>query len=126
MKTPSQSKGITGTQLRIVVQLFGCVQFFVTPWTAAHQASLSFTVSRTLLKLMSIELVMPSNHVNYLHAVIQYPAITSTWYHSVFSIFTFSKAINKSLSLPLFPCLFCHKQPSTDLYIIREGQDNGS
>ena len=35
----------------------------VTPWTAAHQASLSFTITRTLLKLMSIQLVMPSNHL---------------------------------------------------------------
>ena len=40
-------------------QLFSCVQLFVTPWTAAHQASLSFTISWSLLKLMSIELVMP-------------------------------------------------------------------
>ena len=38
------------------------VQLFATPWTAAHQASLSFTISQSLLKLMSIELVMPSNH----------------------------------------------------------------
>ena len=38
------------------------VQLFVTPWTAAHQASLSITNSQSLLKLMSIELVMPSNH----------------------------------------------------------------
>jgi len=35
----------------------------VTPWTAAHQASLSFTISRSLLKLMSIESMMPSNHL---------------------------------------------------------------
>ena len=35
----------------------------VTPWTAARQASLSFTISQSLLKLMSIELVMPSNHL---------------------------------------------------------------
>ena len=35
----------------------------VTPWTTAHEASLSFTVSQSLLKLMSIELVMPSNHL---------------------------------------------------------------
>ena len=35
---------------------------FVTPWTAAHQASLSFTISQSLLKHLSIELVMPSNH----------------------------------------------------------------
>ena len=37
--------------------------FFMTPWTAAHQTSLSITNSRSLLKLMSIELVMPSNHL---------------------------------------------------------------
>ena len=39
------------------------VQLFVTPWTAAHQASLSITNSWSLLKLMSVELVMPSNHL---------------------------------------------------------------
>ena len=46
-----------------VVQSLSCVQLFATPWTAACQASLSFTISRSLLKLMSIELVMPSNTV---------------------------------------------------------------
>ena len=45
------------------VQLLSCVQFFVTPWTAAHQASLSITKSQSLLKLMSIKGVMPSNHL---------------------------------------------------------------
>ena len=45
------------------VQLLSCVGLFVTPWTAAHHASLSFTISRSLLKLMSIESVMPSNHL---------------------------------------------------------------
>ena len=40
-----------------------CVQFFATPWTAAHQASLSLTISWRLLKLMSIESVIPSNHL---------------------------------------------------------------
>ena len=45
------------------VQSFGHVQLFATPWTAAHQASLSITNSRSLLKLMSIESVMPSNHL---------------------------------------------------------------
>ena len=43
--------------------MFSCVQFFVTSWTAALKASLSFTISQNLLKLMSIELVMPSNHL---------------------------------------------------------------
>ena len=45
------------------VQSLSHVQLFVTPWTAAHQASLSFTVSWSLLKLMSIELVILSNHL---------------------------------------------------------------
>ena len=46
-----------------VVQSLSCVQLFATAWTAACQVSLSFTVSQSLLKLMSIELVMPSNHL---------------------------------------------------------------
>ena len=46
-----------------VVQSLNCVPLFVTPWTTAYQASLSFTISQSLLKLMSIELVMPSKHL---------------------------------------------------------------
>ena len=45
------------------IQLLSCVRLFVTPWTAAHQVSQSITNSRSLLKLMSIESVMPSNHL---------------------------------------------------------------
>ena len=45
------------------VQSLSCVRLFTTPWTAARQASLSFTVSQSLLKLVSIELVMPSIHL---------------------------------------------------------------
>ena len=45
------------------VQSLSRVQLFVTPWTAQHQASLSFTISWSLLRLMSIELVMLSNHL---------------------------------------------------------------
>ena len=45
------------------VQSLSCVRLFATPWTAAHQASLSITSSRSLLKLMSFELVMPSTHL---------------------------------------------------------------
>ena len=45
------------------VQLLSRIQLFVTPWTAAHQASLSITNSQSLLKLMSIESVMPSDHL---------------------------------------------------------------
>ena len=46
------------------VQLLSHVRLFATPWTAAHQVSLSITNSWSLLKLMSIELVMPSNHLS--------------------------------------------------------------
>ena len=45
------------------VQLFSCVWLFATPWTAAHQGSLSITNSWSLLKLMSIKSAMPSNHL---------------------------------------------------------------
>ena len=45
------------------VQSLSCVQLFATPWTAAHQASLSITNSQSLLKLISIESVMSSNHL---------------------------------------------------------------
>ena len=46
-----------------------------TPWTAAHQASLSFTSSQSLLKLMSIELVKPSNHLVLCHPLLLLPSI---------------------------------------------------
>ena len=46
------------------VQLLSCVRLFVTPWTAAHQASLSITNSQSLHKLIPTESVMPSNHLN--------------------------------------------------------------
>jgi len=49
--------------LMFVFQSLSCVQLFATPWTAACQASLSFTISLSLLKLISIESVMPSNHL---------------------------------------------------------------
>ena len=51
------------SQRLFVVQLLSCVQLFETPWTTTHQASLPFTISQSLLNLMSIELVMPSNHL---------------------------------------------------------------
>ena len=53
-----------------VVQLLSCVRLSATPWTAALQASLSFTISQSLLKLMSIESVMPSNHLVLCHPLL--------------------------------------------------------
>ena len=49
--------------MTVVVQLLSQVQLFVTPWTTACQTSLSFTIYLNLLKVMSIESVMPSNHL---------------------------------------------------------------
>ena len=47
----------------MAVHFLSLIQLFATPWTAAHQASLSFTISQSLLKLTSIELVIPSNRL---------------------------------------------------------------
>ena len=54
----------------VVVQALSHVLLFATPWTEAHQASLSFTISWSLLKLMSIESVMPSNHLILCHPLL--------------------------------------------------------
>ena len=52
-----------------------CVRLFVTPWTAARQASLSFTNSRKLLKLMPIESVIPSNHLILCRPLLLLPSV---------------------------------------------------
>ena len=59
----------------IVVHSLSCVQLFETLWTAARQASLSFTICWNSLKLMSIELVMPSNHLILCHSLLLLPPI---------------------------------------------------
>ena len=58
-----------------VVQLLSHVQIFATPWTAAHQASLSTINSWSLLKLMSIKLVVLSNHLILCHPLLLSPSI---------------------------------------------------
>ena len=59
----------------IVVQSFSHVQLFETPWTVAYQAFLSFTNSQSLIKLMSIESVMPSSHLILCHPLLLLPSI---------------------------------------------------
>ena len=61
--------------VNVVVQSFGSVQLFATPWTAARQASLSFTISQSLLKLMYIKSVMPSNHFVLCRPLLLLPSI---------------------------------------------------
>ena len=60
------------------VQLLSHVWLFVTPWTTAHQASLSIIISWSSLKLMSIESVMPSNHLILCHPLLLLPSISSS------------------------------------------------
>ena len=59
----------------MLVQLLSRVRLFATPWTAAHQASLSIANSQSLLKLMSIEWVMPSNHLILCRPLLLLPSI---------------------------------------------------
>ena len=75
------------------VQSFSRVWLFVTPWSAACQASLSITNSQSLLKLMSIESVMPTNHLILFHPLLFLPSIFP-------SIRVFSKeSVSKQLHL---------------------------
>ena len=60
---PASSWAVKMDNKFIVVQSLSCIQLFATPWTAACQASLSLTISWSLLKLTSIESMMPSNHL---------------------------------------------------------------
>ena len=70
------------------------VQLFATPWTAACQASLSFTISQSLIKLMSIETMMPSNDLILCHPFLLLPSIFP-------NIRVFSNQVAKVLELQL-------------------------
>ena len=59
----------------IVVQLLSCVRLSVTPWTAARQASLSLSISQSMIKLMSIESMMPFNHLILCHPLLLLPSL---------------------------------------------------
>ena len=66
---------IWGPGIAAIIQSLSCVWLFVTPWTAAHQASLSITNSQSLLKLISIESLMPFNHLVLWHPFLRLPSI---------------------------------------------------
>ena len=59
----------------VLFQSLSRVQLFVNPWTAAHQASLSFTIAQSLLKLMSIESMMLSKHLILCRPLLLLPSI---------------------------------------------------
>ena len=73
--SPHSRKESYRTEPFFVVQSLNQVQLFVTPQTAARQASLSINNSRRLLKLMSTELVMPSSHLIFCHPLLLLPSI---------------------------------------------------
>ena len=82
------------------VQSVSWVWLFATPWTAACQASLSITNSRSLLKLMSIELVMPSNHLILCCPLLLPPSIFPS-IGGLFKWVSFSHQVAKVLELQL-------------------------
>jgi len=87
------------------VQLLSRVWLLVTPWTAAHRVSLSITNSRSLLKLMSIESVMPSNHLILCCPLLLLPSIfPSIRVFSVSQLFTSgSQSFGVSISTSVLP-----------------------
>ena len=86
------------------VQLLSCVQLFATPWTAACQATLSITNSQSLLKLMSIELVMPStissSVVPYSSCLQSFPASGPFPMSQLFTSGGLSTGVSASASVP--------------------------
>ena len=68
--------GQTKSAFVLIVQLLNHVQLFATPWATVCQAYLSFTISQSLLKLVSIELVMPSNHLILCHPLLLLPSMS--------------------------------------------------
>ena len=91
--------------IQFPVQSLSCVQCFVTPWTAELQASLSFTIPQSLLKFMSIESVMPSNHLIHCCPLLlcpqSFPASGSSLVSQLFA--SGGQSIGVSASVSVFP-----------------------
>ena len=81
-----------------LVQSLSCVRLFVTPWTEACQASLSITNFQSLLKLMSIELVMPSNHLILCSPLLLPPSVFPS-----IRVFSGGQSIGVSASASVLP-----------------------
>ena len=91
----------------VIVQWSSCVRLFVTPQTAARQASLSITNSQSLLKLMSIELAMPSNHLIRCPPLLLLPSIFP-------SIRVFSNDLAFHIRWPKYWSFSFHISPSKE------------
>ena len=88
----------------VVVELLSNVWLFATPWTTARQGSLSFTISQSLLKLMSVELVVPSNHLILCCLLLLLPSIFLS--------------IRVLIPSPICPVLSCQSsQPGSELLL---------
>ena len=92
------------------VQLLSHVRLFATPWTAARQASLSITNSRSSPKLMSIESVMPSNHLILFHPLLLLPSV-------FLSIMVFSNESTLCIRWPKYWSFSFNISPSNDHFI---------
>ena len=100
-----------------VVQTLNCVQLFVIPWTAAYQTPLSFTISRSLLKFMSVESVMLSNYLILCCLFLPFPSIFpsirgfSKWVGSSYQVGKFMHIISNPPHNPvkLFPLSLLYK-----------------
>ena len=79
--------------LVVVVQSLSHVWLFVIPWTTAYQAFLSFTILKALLKLMSIESVMPSNHLISISPLIHSEYLATCWHEALTPLSYFFKFI---------------------------------
>ena len=90
----------------IIVQSLSCVQLFAWSWTVAHQAPVSSTISQSLLKFMSVELVMPSKHLILCHSLLLLPSIfLCDVQHNIKRVFFFRGIHLHSLSLTTLPPL---------------------
>ena len=76
-KAKDASQHLAKPPTKTLIRSLSCVQPFVIPWTAACQASLSFTISQSSFKLMSIESAMPSNHLILYRPLLLLPSIFS-------------------------------------------------
>ena len=92
----------------VVVPLLSCVWLFATPWTAAHQASLSPTISQSLLKLMSTESVMPSNYFILCFALLLLPSFfpVSYFFQWARSLYQVTKVLELQLQHQSLQWLF--------------------
>ena len=97
-------KRLISIQIIVTLQLLTCVRLFVTLWTTAHQASLSFTISRSLLKFMSIESVMLSDHLNLCHPLLLLPSIFTSGSFPMSQLFASGgQSIGASASVTVLP-----------------------